>query len=315
MRFSLLLLLFPILGFGQITIKGSIKDQKTGKPIEFANIYAKGTLKGTLSDEEGAFSLNQLSKNDTIIISAIGYDELNVPAHSQTQEYFLSPTVYELKEVVIPSGVPVVREYGFEPKKIKKNLLTSLSHGLIWDGKSVSHTAAQAARHIKNTGRNAGFIQSVSFFIHKQGRPGAPFRVRLIEMKANNQPGRDLITDNLIVQATRGDIWLEVNLADRQIEFPANGFLVSMEWLQTQNESYWYETSYKKIMKNNPVYGDWKEKNQNRHDFWGYGQIVGLYNRGMENSRCWRSDIQREWYSFINRSGELMIKSKIKIWE
>ena len=314
--FFIILLLIPVtFVFSQVSVEGTIKDQVTNQPIAYANIYAEGTLQGTLSGQDGSFQLSKLKKDGQLIISAIGYEDLMVRIPSNENVFFLVPTVYDLEEVLIPSGSPKVEELGFQTRKIQNKKITTLSHGLIWDGNNVSNTAAQAARHIENPLGQVGFIQSVSFYIHKQGRPIAPFRVRLIEMNPDNTPGRELITDNLIVQAQSGGIWLEVNVSDRQIEFPPNGFLVSMEWLQTKDESFWYETSYKNIMKNNPVYEEWKQKNHNRNTFWGYGQVVGLYNESSNNNQCWRSDIKTDWYSFQNKSGELMIKSKIKIWE
>ncbi len=307
--------LIPTKVFCLINISGKVIDLQSNTPIEYANIYVQGTLKGTLSDRNGTFEISGLQLSDILVVSAIGYEELEIAIAELEGDLYLKPTVYNLAEVVIPSGNSTVEEYGFTRQKLKRKNISTLSHGLIWDGKNVSNTAAQAARHITNPDEKVGFIQSISFYIHSMGQPETPFRIRLIEMDENNRPWREMITENIVVQAAEGDSWLEVDLSKEKLLFPKNGFLVSMEWLQTNTRDFWYETTFKKIMKNNPVYEDWKSQNKNRNTFWGYGQIIGLYNSGETGSRCWRSDIQTPWYSFLNKSGELMIKAKIKTWE
>ena len=54
------------------TINGIITDEK-GEAIIGANVSVKGTTNGTITDVDGNFSLANISDNDIIVISYIGY--------------------------------------------------------------------------------------------------------------------------------------------------------------------------------------------------------------------------------------------------
>lgn len=75
----ILLTLFPILSisvFAQNYICGKISDLITGKAIQYANVGIMNKGIGTVSDESGNFlidSISNISVEDTLIISTIGY--------------------------------------------------------------------------------------------------------------------------------------------------------------------------------------------------------------------------------------------------
>lgn len=64
------------------TIKGKIIDESTGTPLRFSTIRSKITLKGDVSNENGEFSIIGLSKNDTLIVSHVGYTTKLLPVES-----------------------------------------------------------------------------------------------------------------------------------------------------------------------------------------------------------------------------------------
>ena len=76
-RFTLLIFLFALSGnsiFSQTsTIIGTVTDQE-GKPLEFINIGIEGTTKGTSTNEEGKYKIENINSGSyTIIASSIGY--------------------------------------------------------------------------------------------------------------------------------------------------------------------------------------------------------------------------------------------------
>ncbi|MDO9553278.1 TonB-dependent receptor [Rhodonellum sp.] len=97
---SLLVMFFcSISGYAQtpgITIKGKITDSKTGEPIFGASVLVKGTSNGTSADLDGLYTLGNISGQDIIRFSYLGFEtqeirvgnfsELNISLQSSTSD-------------------------------------------------------------------------------------------------------------------------------------------------------------------------------------------------------------------------------------
>jgi hypothetical protein len=108
MRKLIFLFLFSslyIAGYSQV-IKGTVLDKDTKTKIDFASVYFNGTFVGTTSDKNGNFELD-ISKNISmpLTISAVGYYSVTLTDFSSSKPYvvYLTPKVFELKEVVVNS--------------------------------------------------------------------------------------------------------------------------------------------------------------------------------------------------------------------
>ncbi|MGM0579365.1 MAG: carboxypeptidase-like regulatory domain-containing protein [Bacteroidota bacterium] len=87
-------------------ISGTLISKSDSSSIPFANIHIKGTTLGTHSNEEGLFSFKfpQNDSYDTVVISSIGYENLELSISNiepQESEYFLTPEKGMLKEVIV----------------------------------------------------------------------------------------------------------------------------------------------------------------------------------------------------------------------
>ncbi len=60
------------------TITGTMTDAESGKPLPFASIYLKGTTRGTTTNDQGKFTLNQAPKGSTLICRYVGYQKKEV---------------------------------------------------------------------------------------------------------------------------------------------------------------------------------------------------------------------------------------------
>ena len=111
MRIILLTVLFLVLGnqlFSQTIINGNVTIDKN-QPIVGANIYLKGTIEGTTSDENGRFILKtNLLGVRIIVVSYLGYKtyekSLNFDSKNLDLSVILSRSEIELKDVVIQVG-------------------------------------------------------------------------------------------------------------------------------------------------------------------------------------------------------------------
>lgn len=71
----ILLINFTVFSQNQLTLKGVIVDSEEEFPISYASVHIKNQTLGTISDSLGRFSFDfgEEFKNDSVIISAIGY--------------------------------------------------------------------------------------------------------------------------------------------------------------------------------------------------------------------------------------------------
>lgn len=101
--FLQVLILFPLFLFSQSKIDGFVKDEK-GEPILGVSVYVDGSTIGTITDENGYFSLIIPSESNSIlVIRTIGFRSEFYQINTITKQLnvFLKEEVKELKEVVV----------------------------------------------------------------------------------------------------------------------------------------------------------------------------------------------------------------------
>jgi hypothetical protein len=102
----LLLIKCCTVGHTQI-ITGTILDQYSNSPIDYALVYFNGTFVGTYSDQNGYFKLD-ISKNRLmpLTISALGYYSVTVSVLSADTVLlvYLKPKTFELKEIIVTAS-------------------------------------------------------------------------------------------------------------------------------------------------------------------------------------------------------------------
>ena len=91
--------------YAQIELKNKVLDFETLLPIEATNIYINNTTIGTISNIDGKFVLNvpEQHKNDTLVISSIGYKSYKIPVNEfdNTLEIYLEEDIASLDEVLL----------------------------------------------------------------------------------------------------------------------------------------------------------------------------------------------------------------------
>lgn len=101
--------LFLVMSAQSVDIQGVLMDSATQKPVPYANIGIAEKNLGTVSDENGCFSLavpDSLAKHD-LTISRIGYQKTAIAINSfgkLADTLSLVPETYELQEVTISVG-------------------------------------------------------------------------------------------------------------------------------------------------------------------------------------------------------------------
>nr|MDH4460744.1 carboxypeptidase-like regulatory domain-containing protein [Flectobacillus sp.] len=84
------------------TIKGKITDAEKGEGIPGASIAIKGTSKGTVSDENGNYTLTVPNEKAVLVITSVGYSREEVLVGNRfTVNISLNPDTKNLNEVVV----------------------------------------------------------------------------------------------------------------------------------------------------------------------------------------------------------------------
>lgn len=107
--FLLLLSLLPGNLFSQITIDGIIRNTQTGAPLPAANIQIENTYDGTITNNDGEYTLQVDQLPVTLLISYIGYaTERTTITTTGFHEILMTPVVYELDAILVTDEDPAV---------------------------------------------------------------------------------------------------------------------------------------------------------------------------------------------------------------
>ena len=100
-----LFLLISLCSIGHAqTIRGSVLDLNSHKPVANAIVYINGTFVGTYTDRNGVFELKIPGNlSGPLTVSSIGYFSVDINNINSGMKLlvYLNPKVYQLKEVVI----------------------------------------------------------------------------------------------------------------------------------------------------------------------------------------------------------------------
>lgn len=175
-----ILLLFMVVAFNVAfaqnrNVTGTITDQQSNESLPGASVIVKGTTKGATTDLDGKFSLMLAPGENTLVVSYIGYETMEVAVGALTTLTIqLIPTKTSLEEVVV---------VGYGSAKVKdltSSITTLKTEDLI---KTPSSQPIQAMQ-----GKVSG-LQVVT-----NGGPGESPKVRLRGI--GSYPGRDSRLNN-----------------------------------------------------------------------------------------------------------------------
>jgi iron complex outermembrane receptor protein len=108
------------------TITGQVLNQETNEPIIGANVYVIDTNKGTVTDQDGTFSLEVPEDSEMLRISYVGYKTKEIPIKDNLTVY-LSPSI-SLEEVVI-QGVRADKNDPIAQSIVQKDELEEVYNG------------------------------------------------------------------------------------------------------------------------------------------------------------------------------------------
>lgn len=98
--------LLSTISWAQTKVSGYVYDE-FDEPVPFANVIFKNSTEGTITDENGKFYMESEQTWDTLVISFVGYETIEIPLTERVNydlKFRLKEEVSTLGQVVIVSG-------------------------------------------------------------------------------------------------------------------------------------------------------------------------------------------------------------------
>ena len=135
--FTVLALAFSVLAYGQtLNVRGVVTDASTGEPVPFAAIQLQGTMTGTSTDADGAYSI-QVPSTGTLVFSSVGYVTVSVPVQGRANlNVVLEPDAEFIDEtIVVAYGTATKSSFTgsaamVKSEEIEKKITTSVTNAL-----------------------------------------------------------------------------------------------------------------------------------------------------------------------------------------
>lgn len=158
--------------FQQRTVSGTITSED-GEQLPGANVVVKGTTIGTTTDFDGKYTLGLPADAETLVISYIGYESVEIAVQGRTQlDVTLKPDMETLQEVVVVG-------YGTQRKSDLTGSVASVK------GTELAQLPMQRVDQALQ-GRAAGVM-----VLNTSGQPGGQTTIRIRGMNSiqgSNQP-------------------------------------------------------------------------------------------------------------------------------
>ncbi|HRP56759.1 SusC/RagA family TonB-linked outer membrane protein [Agriterribacter sp.] len=136
------------------TITGKVTDSKDGSPIVGVSVQVKGSRSGTTTNISGDFSITVPASAKILAVSAVGYEDQEVPIDSDNLNILLVASTSNLEEVVVVG-------YGTARKKDLTGAVASVqekdfNRGVITAPDQLIQGKAAGVLVINNTGQPGG---------------------------------------------------------------------------------------------------------------------------------------------------------------
>jgi TonB-dependent SusC/RagA subfamily outer membrane receptor len=180
--FHLLMLLIPLFGSAQPrTVTGKVTDSRDNQPLQGVSVQVKGTTTGTITNDQGMFTISVPSRDSRLIFtySGLGSQEISV-ADKPSVDVQLSPTT-SMQEVMVVG-------YGTTRKSDLTGAVGSVKSSQLQERPAASLNQGLA-------GRIAGVQVNTN-----SGRPGGQTNVRIRGFSSINTSNNPLyVVDGVIL--------------------------------------------------------------------------------------------------------------------
>ena len=207
----------------QIRIK-VVNNENLGIP--FATV-AWNKTSGLVTLEDGTVTIPNMNNiDDSILVTSIGYQDRIIYKKNINPDavnvIHMDPLIISLPAVVVGSKFKIYQT-GYIGKKPKCYIVNLLENRAFETGVKIEGY------------KTASFLEEIHIYIDPSSTGNIPFRLKIYNVE-NGLPGKNILNDNLIIKNYTPGLWEKFSLNHLNIQLPAIGFFVGIEWLITQKD-------------------------------------------------------------------------------
>jgi len=224
--FTLIAVFFISISNAQI-ISGKILDTES-KPVGYVNIGIVGKNIGTVSDENGNFTLELKDQydNDTLKFSMIGFVSLEFKVRNFKQNHSSDKTI----QIILNKSVTTLSEVTVKPKKYVTKVLGNTANSIRFTMGFQSNDLGNELGTVMKIKKSPTFIENVNFNIAVNHHDSITFRLNIYKME-NGFPSENILTEPIFVSIAGNTRTLSVDLKKYNL-IVEDDFFVSLEWIK-----------------------------------------------------------------------------------
>jgi hypothetical protein len=253
LRLSLAFFLTFHFAYGQISIKGKVVDQSTKKPIAYTNIGIVNTGIGTISNEDGSFSLQvpDVNLKDTLRLSAIGFGKKNISIQSflgRDLTIYLKEQIIQLNEVTVTT---IKEKNKFFELGNRRSRGGTLETDTVYAG-SATALLIENVNPIQKDLSFPVYLKEARIRIFRNNLPSFKMRVRLYSVDSlTNAPREDLLNKSAVVESSMKNGWLTFDLSEFQYLI-TKPFFIAFERILTKTDRAAISYGYQDFIRKHP---------------------------------------------------------------
>lgn len=204
-------------------------DSSSKEPLPYVNIWVLNKDFGTISKNNGVFSLPVLKDNDSIVFSAVGFRKKTIPKKNIDSIIPMISIPTELNEIVL---IQKTKEKSIQIDRINKSIIKHYLPG--FDNPLIFAKYFEFDPIYKET----PFIEEIRLAVDATTY-NTNFSIRIYGKNENGEPYGYIYNKPIIVKPKKGNRLIKVNLLEEKIIFPETGIFVAVEWLSSaENKSF-----------------------------------------------------------------------------
>ena len=221
----LLLIFVSAQCFSQIS--GNVTDSVTELPIDYVNIWVKNTRNGTTTNSSGNFNFESGKVGDTLLISYLGYKELQFLAQKENTVKLI-PNEIELAEILI---IPMRNT---QIKSINSYNKSNSIKEFYYNG----HYSLARFYKYKEEYEQSPFINKVSLVVLSALKNKVTFKVHLIKADKEGKPSDQILSEYYVLKTGKGKNEITIDFSDEKLIFPETGFFVVIDRLNLEENKF-----------------------------------------------------------------------------
>jgi hypothetical protein len=224
--FTLIFFFFISIANAQI-INGKVIDSESN-PVGYVNIGIVGKNIGTVSDENGNFTLElkDQNNNDTLKFSMIGFISLEFNIGKFKRQHSNEKII----QITLNKSITTLSEVTVRPKKYVTKIVGNTANSVRFTMGFQSNDLGNELGTVMKIKKSHTFIENVNFNIAVNNYDSVTFRLNIYKME-NGFPAENILKEPIFVTIVGNTRTLSIDLKKYNL-IVEDDFFVSLEWIK-----------------------------------------------------------------------------------